>query len=223
MIGRTNASGGGGGGGGAKITVTVEAGSVVTCTNGTVTKQAVSQGVVVFSGLSVGQWTITATKDGRTAVQIVEIVNPEISMAYELTLYDLGDITEASGGFALQTYSGTKLTESTYNGVVNVRAQSSTSSGVYLTNNAIDVSGFKTLQYKCGRGGEGNLNVVLMPVGATSVDEAVASKGVTIFASNPTTLEEMDISDIVGKYQVGVSLQGISGTLNCYIAYMHLD
>lgn len=223
MIGRTNASSGGGGGGGAKITVTVEAGSLVTCTDGKTTKTAVSNGTVVFSGLSVGQWTITATKDGRTAVQIVEIVNPEISMAYELTLYDLGDITEASGGFALKTYSGTKLTESTYKGVVKVAAPSSSSSGTYLTSNVIDVSGFKKLQYKCSRGGEGHPNVVLMPVGATSVDDAVASKGITIFTDSPTTLEEMDISDIVGKYQVGVSLKGTSGTLNCYIAYMHLD
>lgn len=220
MLGRTNASSGGGGG--AKITVTVEAGSVVTCTNGTVTKQAISQGVVVFSGLSVGQWTITATNNGRTAMQIVEIENPEISMAYELTLYDLGDITEASGGFALQTYSGTSLTQSTYKGVVNIKGQSN-SAGVYLTSKVIDVSGFKKLQYKCGRGGEGNLNVVLMPVGATSVDEAVASNEVTLFASSPTTLEEMDISGIVGKYQVGVSLKGTSGILNCYIAYMHLE
>jgi hypothetical protein len=214
---------GGGGGGGSKIVVTVEAGSVVTCTDGKTTKTTVSNGTVVFSGLSIGWWTITATKDSRTAQQIVEVAYPSISMAYELTLYDMGDITEASGGFAMKTYSGTSLTESTYNGVVNVRASSSSSSGVYLTNNAIDVSGFKKLQYKCGRGGEGNLNVVLMPVGATSVDDAVASKEITIFESKPTVLEEMDISAITGQYQVGASLKGTSGYLNFYMAYMHLE
>lgn len=220
MLGRTNASVGGGGG--AKITVTVEAGSFVTCTNGTVTKQAVSQGVVVFSNLSVGQWTITATKDGRSAMQIVEIENPEISMAYELTLYNKGDITEASGGFYLQTYSGQALTQSSYNGVVNVRGYGG-SSGVYLTSKVIDVSGFKKLQYKCGRGGNGILNVVLMPVDAISVDDAVASKAVTLFTDNPTTLEELDISSVTGKYRIGVSLNANNGTLNCYIAYMHME
>lgn len=220
MIGRTNASSGGGGG--AKITVTVEAGSFVTCTNGTVTKQAISQGVVVFSGLSVGQWTVTATNNGRTAMQIVEIENPEISMAYELTLYDLGDITEASGGWEIKPFSGTYLYETDNNGVLNFRVQGG-SIGVYVTKNEIDVTGFNKLQYKCGRGGEGVVRVVLIPKTATSIDQAVAYAEINAFETNPTTILELDISSVRGRYQIGLAVRNYSNTTNAYMAYMYLE
>lgn len=223
MLGRTNASIGSSGGGGAKITVTVEAGSVVTCSNGTVTKEAVSRGVVVFSGLSVGRWTITATKDGRTAMQIVEIANPEISMAYELTLYDMADITEATGGWELKTFSGYNLTEVVSTGVSNIKAQNG-GTGVHVTKKEIDVSGFSKLQYKVGSGGVGALCVVLIPADATSLDAVVASKQITTATTDPTTLEEMDISSVTGKYQIGLSYKTTSGQiLNSYKAYMHLE
>lgn len=208
----------------APLIVRAPSGSTVTVSKDGVTKEAPEvDGVWTFTGLSPGIWTVTASKDANEATGEISIDFQSMDIAYEITLYDLGDIPEATGGWTLTTYGGSSLTQSTYHGIVNVKAPSSTSSGVYLTNNAIDVSGFKKLQYKCGRGGEGILNVVLMPVGATSVDDAVASKGITIFASNPTTMEEMDISGISGKYRVGVSLKGSSGPLNCYIAYMYLE
>lgn len=219
MLGRTNASFGGG----AKITVTVEAGSEVTCTNGNVTKQATSQGVVVFSGLSVGLWTITATKNGRTAMQTVEIANPEISMAYELTLYDNGDITDATGGWEVKTFSGYQISEVTSTGVANVKAQNG-GTGVYVTKKEFDVSGFSKLQYKVGNGGTGTLSVVLIPASATSLDAVVASKQITTATPNPAKIEEWDISSITGKYQIGLGMMTASGQiLNGYMAYMHLE
>lgn len=226
MIGRTNSGTGGTsiiGSGSVPLRVSAPSGtkSVTATKDGVATRAKEVDGLWIFDGLSVGIWTIALDVNGTTKEVEYSVEIPEIGVALELTLYDNGDIVESSGGFSLNTYGGTALTESTYNGVVNIRGQSD-SAGAYLTNKIIDVSGFKALQYKCGRGGNGTVNVVLMPVGATSVDDAEVSKSVTIFNTTPTQLEEMDISGITGKYQIGVSVKGSSGTINCYIAYMHL-
>jgi hypothetical protein len=206
------------------ITVAVESGSTVACTNGTVTKTATSTGTVVFSGLSFGTWTITATKDSKKAIHIVELNYPNISMFYEITLYDAGDNASMSGGWERITYTGSDLTESSYNGTVNVRAKSG-GVGIYLTKNEIDVTGFTKLQYKCSKGGDGAFKVVLLPPGTTAAADAVIAKEVTNYTDSPTALEELDISSISGKCRIGLSLVPAysNSILNAYMNYMKLS
>lgn len=57
----------------ATITVTVEAGSTVTCAKGADVQTAVSVGAVTFMVHETGTYTITAEKDGQTAEKAVEI------------------------------------------------------------------------------------------------------------------------------------------------------
>ena len=207
------------------ITINVESGSTVTCTKGSTTKTATSTGTVVFEGLDFGTWTITATKGSATTTQMVELGYPEIDMYYSLTLYDSGDVAASSGGWSIITLDGTNaLTSSTYGGVVNVRAQAG-GYGLYLTNNIIDVTGFSTLTYICGKGGEGVTQVVLIPANATNISQAVASKEVTLYNNQPTEVDTLDISALTGKYQIGLSLKpAYTGSiLNIYMRYMHLD
>ena len=84
MIFNRYARGGGGGGLGALIYVTVEAGSTVTATMGTMTRNAVySQGVYVIDVPAFGDWVVTATKGANTATATVSVTKAGM---YETTL-----------------------------------------------------------------------------------------------------------------------------------------
>ena len=84
MIFNRYARGGGGGGLGAFIYVTVEAGSTVTATMGTMTRNAVySQGVYVIDVPAFGDWVVTATKGANTATTTVSVTKAGM---YEVTL-----------------------------------------------------------------------------------------------------------------------------------------
>ena len=84
MIFNRYARGGGGGGLGALIYVTVEAGSTVTATMGTMTRNAVySQGVYVIDVPAFGDWVVTATKGANTATTTVSVTKAGM---YEVTL-----------------------------------------------------------------------------------------------------------------------------------------
>ena len=84
MIFNRYARGGGGGGLGAFIYVTVEAGSTVTATMGTMTRNAVySQGVYVIDVPAFGDWVVTATKGANTAMATVSVTKAGM---YEVTL-----------------------------------------------------------------------------------------------------------------------------------------
>lgn len=56
-----------------RIIVTVASGSTVTCTNGTVTKTAISNGTVIFKSLDIGTWKLTATLGKEITGKTVEI------------------------------------------------------------------------------------------------------------------------------------------------------
>ena len=84
MIFNRYARGGGGGGLGAFIYVTVEAGSTVTATMGTMTRNAVySQGVYVIDVPAFGDWVVTATKGANTATATISVTKAGM---YEVTL-----------------------------------------------------------------------------------------------------------------------------------------
>ena len=108
MIFNRYARGGGGGGLGALIYVTVEAGSTVTATMGTMTRNAVySQGVYVIDVPAFGNWVVTATKGANTATAAVSVTKAgmyEVTLKYiSATLNDndwatIRDIADASEG-----------------------------------------------------------------------------------------------------------------------------
>lgn len=198
-------------------------GSIITMSKGDVLKTEVSvDGKCVFTGLDPGRWNVTFSLGDAEKDAIVEIAFPSMEFSMDITLYDLVDIPEASGGWVLTTYSGYQLIQSTFNGVVNIKAQGG-GSGSYLTANDYDVSGFKKLIYKCGIGGTGEVKVVVMPVGATGVDAAAASKSVTTYTTSPTVQEEMDISGLSGRYQIGLTVKSNGSIINSYMAFMRLE
>ena len=108
MIFNRYARGGGGGGLGAFIYVTAEAGSTVTATMGTMTRNAVySQGVYVIDVPAFGDWVVTATKGANTATATISVTKAgmyEVALKYVSgTLNDndwatIRDIADASEG-----------------------------------------------------------------------------------------------------------------------------
>lgn len=228
MIGRTNSVIGGTSvvaADAVPLRVTAPSGtkSVVAQKDGITVRAKEDGGVWVFGGLSVGIWTITLDVNGATKSVDYAVSVPEFGVALELTLYDHGDIASASGGWVVKTFSGYQLSEVVSTGVANIKAQNG-GTGVYVAKNEIDFSGYSKLQYKVGSGGVGTLSVVLIPSSATSLDEVVASKQVTVASQNPTNLEELDVSSVSGKYQVGLGMKTAGGQiLNAYMAYMHLE
>lgn len=127
MIFNRYARGGGGGGLGALIYVTVEAGSTVTATMGTMTRNAVySQGVYVIDVPAFGDWVVTATKDANTATATVSVTKAgmyEVTLKYvSATLNDndwatIKDIADASEGANYWSVGDTK--QITINGKVS--------------------------------------------------------------------------------------------------------
>ena len=117
----------GGGGIRALIYVTVEAGSTVTATMGTMTRNAVySQGVYVIDVPAFGDWVVTATKDANTATATVSVTKAgmyEVTLKYvSATLNDndwetIKDIADASEGANYWSVGDTK--QITMNGKVS--------------------------------------------------------------------------------------------------------
>lgn len=67
-----------------QIIATIDSGSTVTCSNGTVTKTAIEKdGTWTFKNLDIGTWTLTAEKDGLTTT---ETVNIDIFQIYYVTM-----------------------------------------------------------------------------------------------------------------------------------------
>lgn len=129
----------GNGGGSSKnksqIIVTVDAGSTVTCSNGTVTKTATAtNGTCTFTGLDVGTWTISATLNGQTAASTVTITEADQKYRYYVTItyntipaftytgdYEIVDdednpITVSSGNWKIRFLTSGTLTFSDLNG-----------------------------------------------------------------------------------------------------------
>ena len=109
------------------IYVTVEAGSTVTATMGTMTRNAVySQGVYVIDVPAFGDWVVTATKGANTATATVSVTKAgmyEVTLKYvSATLNDndwatIKDIADASEGANYWSVGDTK--QITINGKVS--------------------------------------------------------------------------------------------------------
>lgn len=77
---------GGGVGGGDELIVTAPTGSTVTATKDGVTKTAVeNSGTWTFKGLEYGDWTVTATRVGKTVSKVVTVSAETVELHYKPT------------------------------------------------------------------------------------------------------------------------------------------
>lgn len=80
---------GGGGGSGITLTITAPAGCTVTINkdNESQTKTANADGLAVFMGLTIGDWTLTAVKDDKTVTKTVT-VTADCFVAIDFSMLD---------------------------------------------------------------------------------------------------------------------------------------
>lgn len=89
-----------------QIIVTVESGSAVSCSNGTVELTASSAGTVTFDLPSYGTWTVMATKDGKTVSEAIEVDDVK---QYDVTLRYFSAtlaVSSNAGATVTATWSG---------------------------------------------------------------------------------------------------------------------
>lgn len=89
----------------AAIGVTYPSGSVCTCTNGTLTLTAKdTSGKALFVIPSAGTWTVTAVSGSKSTSKTVSITAEgqveTVTLTFEMILFDGGDNTSVTGGWA---------------------------------------------------------------------------------------------------------------------------
>lgn len=210
-----------------KLIINVESGSNVTCSNpitGVSYNTTSVNNEAVFDGVSIGSWTITATKDGKTAVKTIEITNPEFTVVYESIIYSNGDEnTSLTGGWVsiASTVGNPAITNRTNDGITWVQINTS-GSGVYITTNPIDLTLFSTIEFQGNWNSNGTGNII-----AISDDFAKWNdwKDFTVLSvpieeidwdnegTNPTVdpIQNVDISTLTGSYRIGFGVTGTSG------------
>ena len=185
------------GGGGSKvvasIVVTYPAGSTLTCTLGSKVLTAKdTSGKWVFGLPSMGNWVVKAVKDSKQKSATVEITAKgqvkTVELAYELILFDGGDNTSVTGGWAYtitdngygdDSVRGDNLTVGTTLYWLPGRTwndggtDQNNKDGYAHTKNKIDVTKYNTItavsKYAKGHLTVGNVSVALK-VGTVSLD-----------------------------------------------------
>lgn len=181
----------------AAIGVTYPAGSTCTCTNGSKTLKAkTTSGQCVFPIPEAGTWIVTATDGSGTASKTVEITaegqTEKVTLEYYLTLFDNGEYHELTGGWT--KISGSELVASW---VCDSNLQADKVHVYAKTNNAIDVTNYKTLYAeitdKWAKNAYGVINQVY--VGSATVSAEVGTVSI-------------DISAMTGSYEIGLHSGG---------------
>ena len=178
-------------------------GSTVTCTNSAGSKNIASTQKLFYVKKDATSCTVTATLNGKAASKTVSNItegsSTEITLAYELKIYDRG--TE---GVTLATSSGgggevTKESEDIKLYTYAEYGWNSTSS-VY-TENTVDVSSYTKLTVIATRSGS-HLTTVKVRNGSTDV------ASVAITNTSTEKAFEIDVSDLSGSCTIGVYSEG---------------
>lgn len=157
-------------------------------------------GTHTFTVNKKGAWTVAATSaSGLTKTQTVNITTRNqtvsVSLAYRQYLYLNGEeYTSITGGWVIAGAGAKNSTSITVQGPGSYYTSSA------ATNNAIDLTGYRTL----------NFNVISSEgeESQTSISAGTASIGIY-----GTGVKTLDISGVNGSYQVKLSIAGTSGVL----------
>ena len=151
------------------ISVTYPAGSVCTCSNGSVTLTAKdTSGKALFTIPEAGTWTVTAVSGSKSTSKAVSITTEgqveTVELMFELILFDGsngGDVTSLTGGWDNDGHNGS-VTFSVdsdairYNYSVDQSAGEISRTWCIFTKNRIDIAGYTTLKmtFKTMSGGK---------------------------------------------------------------------
>lgn len=213
--------------GGQSLIINVETGSSVTISNSSTGKSYTEtsvDGEVVFEGLSIGTWVVTATKDDKTVTRTIEIAHPELSLVYEITLYYNGDDNDSiTGGWTSlrSTGSGVVTTSRANNNISWIQLSGSGGTGAYVTTNSIDLTNFNTISFRGNWNSHGVGNIIVLSDDFTEWNDWANYTIISVpveeidwdnEGTDPTTdpVQTVDISSISGSYRVGIGIGGSS-------------
>ena len=181
----------------AVIAVTYPSGSTCTCTKGTKTITAKDTlGSFLFLLPESGTWTVKCTDESRTATKPVTLADNEaknVTLAYELILFENGNIYDGLGGIKFKTGdSGSEISGGKILLKGNIYAV-----GYCSSNSPIDFSNFNTLKMTYELSRSSNSKFGLSNSGDFN-ESFVYSKAVPTITS-PTTVD-LDISTATNLY-----------------------
>jgi hypothetical protein len=182
----------------ASLVVAVDAGSSVSCSNGTETITADEESGRWHFSLEPGTWTITASLDGMTVSETVVLSPLEskfVTLYYTYYLYNKGnEYADITGGWGAASSYGVLTKGDDY---MSYRAN--TTNWKYVkTANAIDLTGFITIHAIAKYNSTSSSNACL--IGCMS--DASTLKKSTKFGNSAFTEITVDISDLSGEYFV---------------------
>ena len=181
----------------AVIAVTYPSGSTCTCTNGTKTIPAKdTSGGFLFLLPAAGEWTVSCTDGTKTASRSVTAAEKQslsVTLAYELVLFENGNIYEGLGGIQFRPGdSGSEISGGKILLKGNVYA-----AGYCSSNSPIDFSDFNTLKMTYELSESSNSKFGLS--NSSNFDESfVYSKAVPVTTSSITV--DLDISSATNLY-----------------------
>lgn len=200
------------------LVINVETGSSVTISNsstGASYTQTSANNQATFSNITLGTWTIKATKSGKTVTKTIEVTNPSTTLHYETIIYNNG--STITGGWTSIASAGSKpaVTNKTTNNVAWQRISVS-GSGAYVTANPIDLTYYNTISFKGNENGRKS-KIIIIKNDFTSwhkwEDYVILSESITNVDyddvnSNPTanSTQTIDISHITGSYRIGFGM-----------------
>ena len=208
----------------AAIGVTYPSGSVCTCTNGTLTLTAKGTGgKAIFVIPSAGTWTVTAVKGSKSKSKAVSITAEgqveTVVLAYELVLFDNGDVTSLTGGwkatYSVTNYGSAKIADglSTIQGATAYGGSATAYQTLYMTKNKIDFTPYKA--FKVHINTVSTNAALLIKTQQTlegwwdeplTANTCVGYKKLT--TSNAGANASVDISSLTGSYYVGFLVDG---------------
>lgn len=216
------------GGGGSKvvasIVVTYPAGSILTCTLGSKVLTAKdTSGKWVFGLPSTGNWVVKAVSGSKSTSKTVSITAEgqveTVELAYELVLFNNGDVTSLTGGWQATYYSKGYGSAKIADGLITI--QGATAYGgsatayqtLYMTKNKIDFTPYKA--FKAHINTVSTNAALLIKTKQTlegwwdaplTADTCVGYKKLT--TSDAGANASVDISSLTGSYYVGFLVDG---------------
>lgn len=222
MVGITNSSGIG------KIYavigVTYPSGSTCTCTNGSKTLTAKNtSGKAIFVIPSAGTWTVKAVSGSKSTSKTVSITAEgqveTVVLAYELVLFDNGDVTSLTGGwkatYSFEDYGSAKIADGliTIQGAVAYGGASSGYQTLYMTKNKINFTPYKAFKAHINTV---STNAALLVKTQQTLDgwwdEPLTANTCggykKLTTSDAGANASVDISSLTGSYYVGFLVDG---------------
>lgn len=206
------------------IYVNYPPGSVCTCSNGDKSYTSKdNSGIWLFSGLELGEWTVTATDGTRTKSQSVSITAKgqieNVKLSYEYYLFNGGSIVDWTGTFGNTEYasSGYKIGTTLY--VKRTGSSGHNMWAAVYTDEPVDISSYSRLVADISAASGSDIYLAVCKSAAADEKKEFAASADIVKGE-----VSVDISNLTGSYYITLNATyGQSGTASCTATAVRLE